>query len=111
MNRLFISLCTSMVSCASALHFPASAGVGSSESVLHSFHTGGDGLYPEAGLVDVKGTLYGTTEVGGTHDDGAVFSLDPTTGAETVVYSFAGEPDGYLPFARLIDVNGKLYGT
>jgi uncharacterized repeat protein (TIGR03803 family) len=111
MNRPLIGLYAGVVGCALALQLPAAADARSKETVLHAFHTGGDGLYPEAGLVDVNGTLYGTTEVGGTHDDGAVFSVDPTTGAETVVYSFAGGTDGADPFAGLIDVKGTLYGT
>jgi uncharacterized repeat protein (TIGR03803 family) len=111
MNHLFIRSCVSVVGCALVFQFPAAADVGSKETALHSFHTGGDGLYPKAGLVDVKGTLYGATEVGGTHDDGAVFSVNATTGAETVLYSFAGGTDGAIPVANLIDVNGTLYGT
>ena len=83
------------------------------EKVLHSFDNNGtDGLNPVAGLLNVKGTLYGTTESGGAHGyDGTVFSVNPTTGAETVVYSFTGGTDGRFPFARLIDVKGALYGT
>jgi uncharacterized repeat protein (TIGR03803 family) len=34
---------------------------GSNEKVLHSFGHGSDGATPLAGLIDVKGTLYGTT--------------------------------------------------
>ncbi len=34
------------------------------EKVLHSFGKGSDGVDPEAGLIDVKGTLYGTTSEG-----------------------------------------------
>jgi hypothetical protein len=30
------------------------------ETVLHSFGSGADGEYPLAGLIDMKGTLYGT---------------------------------------------------
>ena len=32
---------------------------------------------PYSGLIDVKGTLYGTTEIGGAHGYGTVFSLKP----------------------------------
>jgi uncharacterized repeat protein (TIGR03803 family) len=58
--------------------------------------------------------LYGTTAGGGEHNSGTVFSLDPGTGTETVLYSFCSQTncaDGYFPTAKLIDVNGKLYGT
>jgi uncharacterized repeat protein (TIGR03803 family) len=111
MNRLFSNLCAGVVGCALALQFPAAADAGSKERVLHSFNRGADGKYPKAGLVNVTGTLYGTTEVGGTHNGGAVFSVNLTTGVETLVYSFAGQPDGDFPLAGLIDVNGTLYGT
>jgi uncharacterized repeat protein (TIGR03803 family) len=81
------------------------------EKVLHSFR-GADGQYPEAGLLDVHGTLYGTTLRGGAERCcGTVFSLDPGTGTEKVLYSFAGGMDGSQPMASLIDVNGTLYGT
>ncbi|HEV3090002.1 MAG TPA: choice-of-anchor tandem repeat GloVer-containing protein [Candidatus Cybelea sp.] len=82
------------------------------ETVLHSF-TGGsaDGANPYAGLTQLNGTLYGTTTQGGAHDDGTVFSIT-TSGAEGVVYAFAGgSNDGEDPYASLIAVNGTLYGT
>ena len=71
--------------------------------------------YPSlAGLINVKGTLYGTTLYGGgctTGFGGTVFSVT-TSGEETVVHSFEGGPgDGLNPLAGLINVNGTLYGT
>jgi uncharacterized repeat protein (TIGR03803 family) len=81
------------------------------EKVLHSFGSGADGEYPEAGVIDVNGTLYGTTDEGGTGgDSGTVFSVNPNTGTETVVYSF-GLGTGVFPVAGVIDVKGTLYGT
>jgi uncharacterized repeat protein (TIGR03803 family) len=77
-----------------------------------------DGYNPSAGLIDVKGTLYGTTSQGGTGFDGqelgTAFALDPNTGSEKVLYSFCSLqncPDGAYPLAGLINVNGVLYGT
>lgn len=81
-----------------------------SEKVLHSFGYGTDGIFPVAGLIDVDGTLYGTTVFGGTHGNGTVFSIT-TSGSEKVVYSFAGGTDGSSPAAGLIKVGGTLYGT
>lgn len=52
---------------------------GSSDKVLHSF-TGGsnyDGSFPEGGVIDVGGTLYGTTSGGGKYNGGTVFSIAP----------------------------------
>jgi len=84
---------------------------GGTEKVLHSFGSGSDGSAPEAALIDVSGTLYGTTALGGVNGDGTVFSIT-TGGAEVVMHSFAGSPnDGNYPVASLIDVSGTLYGT
>ncbi|HET6275356.1 MAG TPA: choice-of-anchor tandem repeat GloVer-containing protein [Candidatus Cybelea sp.] len=84
------------------------------EHVLHSFTGGTDGAYPLARLVNVSGTLYGTTEQGGTNCYGAgcgtVFSITPR-GKETVIYTFKGGSDGKYPFSGLTLMNGTLYGT
>ena len=83
-----------------------------SVKLLHIFGTGtgtnGDGEIPEAGLIDVKGTLYGTTFAGGSSQNGTVYSIT-TTGTENVLYSFGKSPDGASPTAGLIDVGGTLY--
>lgn len=79
-------------------------------NVLYSFKNSPDGLDPEAGLVAVNGTLYGTTASGGTHGSGTVFSVK-TSGLERVLYNFANTPDGASPRADLIAVGGALYGT
>jgi uncharacterized repeat protein (TIGR03803 family) len=86
------------------------------EIVLHSFAGGTDGSTPDAELVNIGGTVYGTTYLGGGTGNGGngfgtVFALNPSTGAETVVHSFAGAPDGALPRAALVNVSGTLYGT
>jgi uncharacterized repeat protein (TIGR03803 family) len=48
------------------------------ETVLHSFQGGpSDGAYPYAGLIDVGGTLYGTTFEGGASGHGTVFKVTP----------------------------------
>jgi uncharacterized repeat protein (TIGR03803 family) len=82
------------------------------ESILYSFRgeSHNDGNGPYSGLIDVKGTLYGTTVGGGKMDDGTVFSIS-TTGVEHVLHSFGISHDGAGPYANLIDVKGTLYGT
>lgn len=82
------------------------------EKVLHSFGSGSDGYLPFGGLIDVGGTLFGTTSNGGAfgEGEGTVFSVDPKTGTETVVHSFTGGADGSRPVG-LIDVGGTLYGA
>ena len=97
---------------------------GGAERVLHSFGNGSDGEYPEASLIDVNGTLYGTTYAGGAASRpscrqgllavsccGTVFSVTKG-GAEKILHRFSfGTSDGSLPLASLIDVSGTLYGT
>ncbi len=79
--------------------------------VLHSFTGGVDGQAPVAGLVrDGAGNLYGTTDMGGSSNFGAVFKVS-ATGAENVLYSFTGGADGGGLTAGLIRVAGILYGT
>jgi uncharacterized repeat protein (TIGR03803 family) len=69
-----------------------------------------DAANPQVGVVNVGSTLYGTTESGGANNLGAVYSVT-TTGAETVMHSFAAGADGENPDAPLTNVNGTLYGT
>jgi uncharacterized repeat protein (TIGR03803 family) len=45
------------------------------ESALYSFSGGVDGARPDAGLIEVNGTLYGTTQDGGTYGAGTVFAF------------------------------------
>ncbi len=89
------------------------------ESVLYSFCLLGppycdDGAYPTGNLVhDSHGNLYGTTmDGGGVPPLGTVFKVTPS-GAETVLYSFRGEPDGWAPYYAgvVFDKAGNLYGT
>ncbi|HEY1867549.1 MAG TPA: choice-of-anchor tandem repeat GloVer-containing protein, partial [Candidatus Cybelea sp.] len=85
------------------------------EKVLHSFGIYSDGGNPLANLINVHGTLYGTTPYGGEGGSsepfawGTVFRIT-TTGTEQVLYAF-NRSDGYYPAAGLIKVGGILYGT
>ena len=85
------------------------------ENVLYSFTKTTDaGSYPQAGLVYVKGVLYGTTSEVGPYvfdQSGTVFSIT-LSGTENVLYSFKGWGKyGRLPLAGLTNVSGILYGT
>lgn len=84
------------------------------ETILHDFSWGGsDGAIPGFGnlIMDSSGNLYGTTEEGGTFNNGSVFKLD-ASGVETVLYSFTGKKDGGYPIGGLVmDSAGNLYGT
>ena len=84
------------------------------EKIVHAFLSNGDGVTPRGGLVAMKGLLYGTTIYGGAGNYGTVFSFDPKTGKEAVVYSFCSVQrcnDGASPYAGLIAADGVLYGT
>jgi uncharacterized repeat protein (TIGR03803 family) len=101
------------------------AGGGWTEKVLYSFGVSvTDAAIPEAPLImDAKGNLYGTTEVGGAFATtygggyGTVFELSPKSGGgwtEQILHSFdnLNGTDGYFPVAGLVfDSNGNLYGT
>ena len=79
------------------------------ETVLHSFTGGANGVNPEAELLNVNGTMYGTTYYAG----GAVFSIDASRKFQ-VLHDFTGNEgthDGAYPSAPLLNVNGTLYGT
>jgi uncharacterized repeat protein (TIGR03803 family) len=79
--------------------------------IIHPFgRSTGDGTRPAADLIDVNGTLYGTTMSGGSNNAGTAFSIT-ASGQETVLHSFGGPGDGVYPVAALLSVNGTFYGT
>lgn len=83
------------------------------ERVVHAFACCGtitDGQFPLAGLIAVKGMLFGTTRDGGVSGKGTVFEVR-VSGAETVLHDFGGKPDGAMPSAALVSFGSKLYGT
>ncbi len=88
------------------------------ETIVHSFGGGLDGAYPTTGLTERRSKLYGLTNEGGVAGCspsscgyGTIFSLDPTSGTEKVVYAFTGTADGAYPAGALLNVGGTLYGT
>ena len=92
------------------------SGSGWTESLLHSFGYGTDGITPYRSMVvfDNAGNLYGTTYYGGAFNAGSVFQLTPSESGwiEKVIYSFLGNTDGRFPYSGLIiDQSGNLYGT
>ena len=88
-----------------------------------------NGIDPQGGVViGADGSLYGTAEIGGVDGQGCesygcglVYNLRPPPRAvgsalgswtETVLYRFAGSPDGEHPEAGVIfDQAGNIYGT
>ena len=88
-------------------------------SVLYDFESIPDGQLPVAGMLERNGVLYGTTQEGGSYNvetpSGTVFSVDISSGKETVLHTFDGfftGPDGAFPSSSLVaDSAGNLYGT
>lgn len=80
------------------------------EKVLYSFPGKPDGDQPDGELVSYPGVLYGTTRLGGEHNDGMVFELPLGGGRVTVLHSFT-HAEGMWPVAGLTLLNRRLYGT
>jgi uncharacterized repeat protein (TIGR03803 family) len=84
---------------------------GSNFNTLDTFGFTGHGANPVAGLALAGNTLYGTTQIGGAHNGGVVFS-EPISGNNlNVLHAFAGAPDGFSPQAALAISGNRLYGT
>ena len=79
--------------------------------VLASFN-GTNGEQPFSGVrEDSSGLFYGTTQLGGTNNDGTVFEFNPQTGTITSLASFNGS-NGEKPQGNIImDNQGNIYGT
>jgi uncharacterized repeat protein (TIGR03803 family) len=88
---------------------------GSGFTLLHSFFlSGGDGNYPESGLLEGSdGVLYGTTSFGGASDEGTVFKVNKNGSGYSVLRSFNSAGDeGYWPNGELVeDAGGLLFGV
>jgi uncharacterized repeat protein (TIGR03803 family) len=78
---------------------------------LYSFTGGADGANPIAALTWYGGLLYGFTTGGGALSMGVVFTINPTTGAETVLHDFDQMSFGEAPFPAMTLHSGLLYGT
>lgn len=90
---------------------------------LHSFSaltasTNSDGANPRAGLVLSGGTLFGTTEFGGSGGAGTVFGVRTDGTGFTNLHSFMvpsgpnySNSDGAYPFAGLSSFGKTLYGN
>ena len=87
------------------------------KSLLYSFAGSPDVQGGSIVAIDASGNLYG---IGGGGDStacvgcGTVFKLHPDgngTYAESVLYSFAGSPDGAVPTGLVLDASDDVYGT
>ncbi len=72
--------------------------------------TNGEAVYGSL-TTDALGNFYGTTNQGGTANDGTIFRYSASTQTLTTLASLNGS-NGKYPFATLIfDSAGNLYGT
>jgi uncharacterized repeat protein (TIGR03803 family) len=81
-------------------------------TILHAFTGRDDGGNPIASLTQgTDGNFYGTTTIGGTHNNGTVFQIT-TNGSLATLFSFTGGFDGAQPRGSLIQgSDGSFYGT
>jgi len=80
-------------------------------TTLHNFSGTADGANPYGSLIQATdGNLYGMTSSGGAAGYGTIFKIT-TSGAFTLLYSFAGGTDGRTPDGSLVQAtDGNLYG-
>jgi uncharacterized repeat protein (TIGR03803 family) len=90
------------------------------ETILHSFLGGSDGIEPKGPLLaDHLGGIYGTTYAGGgacgvPYGCGTVYKLTPSrkSYSESILYRFKSGSDAAGPSGGLIaDATGTLFGT
>ncbi|PYM12949.1 MAG: hypothetical protein DME18_10145, partial [Verrucomicrobia bacterium] len=88
---------------------------GSGYRVLHHFDTsGGDGNYPEGGVIEAgDGKLYGTTSYGGSFDSGVLFRIDKDGTGYSILHQFnSATNDAYYPVGDLHEgPGGTLFGV
>jgi len=91
------------------------------QTVLHTFEGGVDGITPLSVVLDGNGNVFGVTRDGGGNSCsgglqcGIVFELSPTSSGawtETILHTFTGGSDGGNPLGSLtFDAQGNLFGT
>ena len=102
--------------CGTVIELSPVAGGGWSESTIFTF-TGPNGAHPYPTLlVDKAGNLYGTTQSGGSHNQGVLYELLPGSGGtwtQTIIHTFGSTPtDGQdtISGQLIFDSTGAIYG-
>jgi uncharacterized repeat protein (TIGR03803 family) len=91
---------------------------GSGYSVLHRYPKSAlEGSQPVAGVIDARGTLYGTTSLGDGENAcmdnggcGTVFKMDSSGKGYAILHRFSAI-DGFAIYAGVLDRSGTLYGA
>jgi len=81
-------------------------------TVLTTF-SGGLGPEPAALVQGFDGNFYGTSDLGGVNNKGAIYRLTPD-GVVTVIYSFCAQrrcTDGSDPGGLILGEDGNFYGS
>jgi uncharacterized repeat protein (TIGR03803 family) len=85
------------------------------ETVLHAFTSGSDGESPFYGdlTFDTAGNIFGTTVLGGVHNQGTLFKVSGQGGSwtESIAYTFGGAPAQYPASGIVFDRAGNIFGT
>jgi len=81
-------------------------------TIIYSFGGSADGTAPSGSLLLAGHLLYGSTEGGAQDDASTLFSVDPATGAHSVLYVFPPNPlKGEIPGGDLAYDRNAIYGT
>jgi len=100
-----------VVACALAVMTVAPVEAQVQEIVLHNFTTE-TGSYPAAGVTLAPNGVYGTTQAGGTANQGVVYKWDTEYQYYKVLHNFTGGADGNISLSGVTrDSAGNLYGT
>ena len=84
---------------------------GSNYTVLHYFSASSDGFAPGGLTQGRDGVLYGTTFLGGTNGNGALFSVDTNGASFKVLHTFQSTEGANSAAALFQGSDGALYGT
>ncbi|HTZ71839.1 MAG TPA: choice-of-anchor tandem repeat GloVer-containing protein [Acetobacteraceae bacterium] len=81
------------------------------ETLLHSFGGAGDGTSPDGAVTLLaSGDIYGTTQDGGSGDNGTLFELT-AKGKYKVLHSFATSEGSFIRGRLVQDKAGDFFGT
>ena len=100
--------------CGTVYQLTPSSGGTWTETILHVFSGGSDGVYPTGPLmIDASGNLIGTTLQGSIANVGTVFEFSPSSGGytEAQVYGFPATDGDNIRGGLVADAAGNLYGV